>query len=305
MWKSEFPHCVPSKPCEKLTNVTVNREYKMDVKYEMVVKKKNGKSFIPNGKYARFSCTKINETRLKITYKTNSSNSTSTNRYSHKGMSQIICKNGEWIGLQSANPNCITVPKPKIAMANLQTQKANISDVSEEISLPVRVIQILSALFILLCLIIVSLLLYMIKFKKKLNRANSMKANSHFNPFDHDSPIPSITYNTQFNEYSDAIYSSEEDFFHRDNFEPEGDSHVYYTVKLNNYSDSSYSEVKINEFSKIGEERVNSIYGLEDIDFDECDEKHLFSDTHYNELSRVSSVSMIKNSIYESDNKTE
>lgn len=303
--------------------MTVNSDYKLNVKYEMLItNKKTGKKVIPNGKSARFSCTKVNQT---ISDMLNSS-ATNSSRYIH-GMSQIICQNGEWIGLESANPNCITKPKRKAnemkSMESPATKKTRGRESNEVVSLPVRVIKILFALFVILCLIIVVLLIYMCIFRKRMSRVNSVKENNGMmNPFDLDSIIPTITYDSDLSDFSGAVYSSVNEYYDRISLDPGRDrgdggrseGHVYYSIKNsannnnnainnnNNYSDS-YSDLKSIDIKNIGEERVNSIYGIDELvnASSDCTLNVNQLDTNYHQLSRASSVNMKNNSIYESN----
>ncbi|KPM10986.1 hypothetical protein QR98_0095510 [Sarcoptes scabiei] len=154
------------------------------------------------------------------------------------------------------------------------------------VSLPVRVINILFALFIILLLIIISLLIYMIIFRKRLSKSINLESknertnetrmmmmmNGNHNTSDYPLfDLPSINLesqrNNEYNLIGDELYEritlSEFDY-------PSND---YQTIlaqsNQNRFSDLSLypqsNHQRLNAIKSIeGEERQNSIYGLED-----------------------------------------
>ncbi|KAH9422062.1 hypothetical protein DERP_002354 [Dermatophagoides pteronyssinus] len=209
-----------------------------------------------------------------------------------RDVSRIKCLNGKWNGMESVD--CIM---HKLILDENPISN-NVSDTElnriQVVSLPVRLIQILFVLFIFLLLIIICLLIYMIIFRKRMTKQvkkqNSKELNQggiatqqqqqegmfqssgilgmptlHFDP--------TTTYRPNF-------YSSNEDFYERITLE-ERDSHLYHTIPNPNQNNiqSHYSDLSLYPSSSIklsthfhqpslnldaGEERYNSIYGLEE-----------------------------------------
>lgn len=316
-WKSEFPQCIRIQPCQLLTNLPISNDYVLDVEYESTQTGKGGLKVVPNGKYARFSCIKrdpVNGKGGTVVTVTPPAN-VKAQHMMYQGITQVICRNGKWIGLESANSNCISLPTvsteaPESAPSNGTTS----DDPSVQlVSLPVRLIRILFALFIILCLIIVSLLGYMFIFRHQFSHANNGK-DFRLDHFDVNSNlIPTIMYNDINSENNGGIiYSTESNVYERISLEDShltGDCHLYQSIKINN---DNYSELSTYPINLQHEERENSIYGMEDLDIDMASTVDLDSLPRatsqltvnstvacYNQLSRSSSTFMKANSIYE------
>ena len=348
-----------------MNNILTNNnteEYDLDIQYEQTaaIKSTNGvvnNQVVPNGKYAQFKCVKKNGTRSSSSSLPLPPLSNKLKRlfFSNRNAKPLnsniirrICQNGKWIGLDLRELVCIsTWPKEftpinfgvlnnKITVNNNRTIIAKKDDSSVQlVSLPVRMIRILFALFIILCLIIVSLLVYMFIFRQQMNRMNSIKVNEYIGmtEFDKNSNlIPAILYNGGSNRYEHSdlaimMYNSNNNIYEGNIYEPVeslehiDDVHMYHTIKINinnnnnntntyNYSDN-YSDI-----STIGylqnlkhEERDNSIYGMEEFDVELAlattptnNELSIVTNNNqnnYNQLNRSSSMFMKPNSIYE------
>ncbi|KAH7645874.1 hypothetical protein HUG17_1412 [Dermatophagoides farinae] len=360
-WKAEFPTCDHSNPCSLLKNLTFMPGYLVDVKYETTMMNKKYKDVIvPNGKFAKIICIRLNDRSDSIDQQimddknaTFSINQVENNNYTthqkmisqpRRDVSQIKCINGKWIGMESVD--CImrkSILEENPILKNVSGTELNKSQV---VSLPVRMIQILFVLFIFLLLIIICLLIYMIIFRKRMTKQvkkrNSKEPNQDHGAFSEGMfqnhgmlGIPTFHFDSAT--YRPDYYSSVEDFYERINLE-ERDSHLYHTIPNPNYNiQSHYSDLSIypslsSKFSSnyrpptlnldLGEERYNSIYGLEEDgvfdqqqqqepiqqvtgvkDFLETtiinDEDTRKCSSQYNSLSRSSTGYLRKNSIYE------
>ncbi|OTF80702.1 hypothetical protein BLA29_004280 [Euroglyphus maynei] len=300
-WKNEFPTCDHSNPCSLLKNLTFMPGYIVDVKYETtMINKKYKDAIVPNGKFAEIICIRLNDRSDIIDHQQiddkNASfsiidqmqNNDSTNRKMisqlRRDVSKIKCLNGKWIGIESVD--CIM--NKLILEENPISNSNNVSGPElnkiQVVSLPVRLIQILFVLFIFLLLIIICLLIYMIIFRKRMTK-QVKKRNSKEHNQEQDEMFPNHgilgipTFHFDSTTYRPDYYSSNEDFYERITLE-ERDSHLYHTIPNPNHNiQSHYSDLSLypslsSKFSAnynppnsnldIGEERYNSIYGLEE-----------------------------------------
>ena len=305
-WKNEFPQCMRIRPCPLLNDIPTNNDYVLDIKYESTQTTKGGMQVVPNGKYARFSCVKRNQAGTTAMATVTPPANVKAQHVMYQGITQVICRNGKWIGLESANSNCISLPELTTLASEKVTNSTSDDPSVQLVTLPVRLIRILLALFIILCLIIVSLVVYMFFFRQQMSQANQGK-DFRLDHFDLNSNlIPTILYNGDVNSDNNGgiIYTTESDVYERISLEHvDNDNHLYQTLKINN---DNYSELSTFPASLQHEERENSIYGMEDVDLDLASTADLdtasanqLTVNSYNQLNRSSSMFMKANSIYE------
>lgn len=366
-WKNDFPQCVPVQPCPLFTDLAQNNtQFKLEVRYEKVVQNTNSKrqKSIPNGKYARLACIDLARRNQSKLFSEAQNNSTSVQQIqTYDSVTQVICHNGKWIGIESVNAHCL--PMLKLYTQDTANKMDNSSKDEHDqiiqtgsitklvtndqlVSLPVLVIRILFALLAILCIVIVSLLVYMYLFKQKLTKLNSIKEDIAMCNLGEGAILPRIVYHTpeeDLSYYGGNLY---------ERISLYQDPHMYQTIKINNdnYSDlSTYSMdssrmgvgIDLNDNESLSEEKINSIYNLDISDDDDSHsdddgrpsaqkeshsfhQDHLYSvpeknlqrltdskdqnsnsnldhrddDAQYNLLSRVSSLFLHSNSLYES-----
>ncbi|CAG2113464.1 unnamed protein product, partial [Medioppia subpectinata] len=134
-WLNEFPTCLPLATCKAMSFDLLDKS--IEVKYESVIYGAGGEVNVPNGKMAQFTCTNANPLKP----------GSGKQGYHLNGVSRVLCRNGEWLGLTATDrPHC--------------TPDSSMTSVSK------RVIRVLSAVLLVCVLCIVCLVYHMFRARK-------------------------------------------------------------------------------------------------------------------------------------------
>ena len=159
-WQNPFPTCIPKSFCKVLSNNTYGQT--VDIAYQSSINGQLGDVYIPNGLYANFSCSSM-ENRVFLA---------NDSHYVIRGPTHVQCVDGQWVDLTEDN-------KPECVLKTISIEEATSSSR--------YVILVLTIVLFISLVIILSLCLYTIRSQRK-KRANLRKKAAETNANIYDNP---------------------------------------------------------------------------------------------------------------------